>query len=36
MVSVEGIATIMENDYRHLDKCSVVARVGLVGLNIIL
>jgi hypothetical protein len=36
MVSGEGIATGIENVYRHLDKCSIVARVGISDLHIIL
>jgi hypothetical protein len=36
MVWGEGIATVRENDYRHLDKCSMVAREGITGLHVIL
>jgi len=36
MVSGEGIATVTEKDYRHLDKCSIFARVDISDLRIIL
>jgi len=36
LVSGEGIATVIEKGYRHLDKCSIVARMGISDLHIIL
>jgi len=36
MVSGEGIATVIKKDYGHLDKCSIVVRVGISDLHIIL
>jgi len=35
MVSGQGIATVTEKVYRHLDKCSIVARVDISDLRII-
>jgi hypothetical protein len=36
MVSGEGIAKIIENNYKHLVKCCMVARVSILGLDVIL